>query len=203
MRYESFDPGPMAPIDVYKLLIGLIVPRPIGWIGTRDREGVRNLAPYSFFNVVSGQPPTVLFSAGRRRGDAKDSAANALATGEFTVNIVTEEVAAAMNLTSGDYPPDVDEFALAGLTSRPGDVVAAPMVNEVKAALECRVTRRVDIGDPVTNTVIFGEVVLVHISGEVLDGTRVRPDVLRAVGRMAGNGYVTTADSGFEMERPA
>jgi flavin reductase (DIM6/NTAB) family NADH-FMN oxidoreductase RutF len=202
MRYETFDPTGMQDVDVYKLMIGLVVPRPIGWIGTLDRNGRRNLAPYSFFNVVSGRPPTVLFSAGRRRGDAKDSLRNVMATGEFTVNIVTEEVAEAMNLTSGDYPPDVDEFDVAGLTSRPGDVEGAPLVNEAKANLECHLVRIVDLGDPVTNSVAFGEVARIHVIESVLDGTRVLPEQLRAVGRLAGSGYVTTAEVVFHMERP-
>ena len=202
MHTETFDPGLLSSVDAYKLLIGLVVPRPIGWIGTLDAAGRRNLAPFSFFNVVSSSPPTVLFSAGRRRAGPKDTLANVLATGEFTVNIVNEDVLHAMNETSREAEPDVDEFALAGLTSRRGDAVAAPMVNEAPASMECRVSRVVDIGSGPTNSVVFGEVLRIHVDRELLDGTRVRPELLRAVGRMAGAGYVTTADALLDLPRP-
>lgn len=184
----------------YKLLTGLVVPRPIGWIGTRSAAGILNLAPYSFFTMVAGTPPTVLFAPGltARR---KDSLVNAEATGEFTVNVVTEEVAAAMNLTSGEYPPEVDEFALGGLTPVTGQVVQAPMVAEAKASLECRVTRIVEVGRPPGAAVVFGEVLRIHVRDEVLDGTRIDHEALRAVGRMAGDGYCTTRHR-FEMARP-
>ncbi len=196
----SFLLGDLDETTRYKLLIGLVVPRPIGWIGTMGPDGVPNLAPYSFFNMVAGTPPTVLYAPGlsRRR---KDSLANAEATGAFSVNIVTEEVAEAMNLTSGEYPPEVDEFALAGLTAVPGEVVGAPMVAESKANLECRVTQIVAVGNPPGAAVVFGEVLRLHVLDEVLDGTRIDHGRLRAVGRLAGDGYCTTSDR-FTMARP-
>lgn len=189
-------------VDRYKLLIGLVVPRPIGWVGTVDENGVRNLAPYSFFNVVAGTPPTVLFSPGRRNGEPKDTLHNVVATGEFTINLVDEALAEAMNLTSGEYGPEVDEFELAGLTTVPGEVVRAPLVMASPANLECRVTRTVDLGDPPSNTVVFGNIERIHVRADLLDGTRVDPLGLRAVGRMAGAGYTRTADGYFEMQRP-
>lgn len=203
MHKETFNPDDMPGLDRYKLLIGLVVPRPIGWIGTTDGRGNHNLAPYSFFNVVAGTPPTVLFSPGLRDGAEKDSLVNVRATMEFSVNIVTEETAEAMNVTSGDYPREVDEFALAGLTAVPGHAVAAPLVLESKANLECRVTQIVELTDPPTNAVVFGNVVRIHVAADLLDGTRVIPERLRAVGRMAGSGYTRTADGLFEMERPS
>jgi len=126
----TFDPSELEGVDRYKLLTGLVVPRPIGWIGTLGQDGRPNLAPFSFFTVVAGTPPTVLFSPGRRTGTPKDTLANALAKGEFTVNVVDEPLAEAMNLTSGEYAAEIDEFALAGLDARPGDVVDAPLVLE-------------------------------------------------------------------------
>lgn len=197
---KTFVAADLEGSDRYKLLTGLIVPRPIGWIGTISAAGIANLAPYSFFNIVVGTPPTVLFAPGLRVR-VKDSLANARETGEFTVNIVTEETAEAMNLTSGEYAPDVDEFALAGLTAVPGEAVAAPMVDEAKANLECRVTRIVEVGSPPAAAVVFGEVLRFHIRPEVLDGNRIDHGMLRAVGRMAGDGYTTTRDR-FEMRRP-
>lgn len=202
MDFTVFDLAELAPIDRYKLLIGGVVPRPIGWIGTRDPDGNRNLAPYSFFNVVAGTPPTVLFSPGRRAGGPKDTLANVLATGEFTVNIVDEDLAEAMNLTSGEYGPDVDEFELTGLEAVTGVAVAAPMVATSPVRLECRLTQTVELDDPPTNTVVFGKVVLMHVRSDLLDGTRIDPIGLRAVGRMAGAGYTKTVPGYFEMQRP-
>lgn len=203
MHKTSFDTGELSALDRYKLLIGLIVPRPIGWIGTVDAMGRRNLAPYSLFNVVAGTPPTVLFSPGRRDGAEKDSLRAVKETGAFTVNIVTEATAAAMNVTSGEYPPEVDEFDLAGLTPIAGDDVGAPLVAEAAANLECRVTQIVDLAEPPTNSVVFGQVRRIHVASHVLEGTRVIPERLAAVGRMAGSAYSRTADGLFSMDRPA
>ena len=201
---QVIRPADLHPKDRYKLLIGTVVPRPIGWIGSRSPEGVPNLAPYSFFNVVSSDPATVLFSSGRSER-IKDTLANVLASGEFTANIVTEHVAEAMNATSGEYPPDVSEFDVAGLTPIPGIVVAAPMVAETPVRFECRVSNVVDIGPPdrdAAHSVVFGEVVAMHLAERVLDGTRVLPEELKAVGRLAGSGYTTVVDGYFEMDRP-
>ena len=133
-------------VEGYKLVTGLVVPRPIGWIGSMSPDGIHNLAPYSFFNAVSGDPPTVIFSAGAGPGTRKDSADNVSASGEFTVNIVTDEVAEAMNATSAALPADTDEFANAGLTAVPGVIVRAPRVAEAKAQMECRVTHELHVG---------------------------------------------------------
>ena len=197
----TFDPDRLEAVDRYKLLSGLIVPRPIGWVGTRDASGVPNLAPYSFFNLVVGTPPTVLFCPGRH-GRIKDTLANARETGEFTLSVVTEDTVEAMNATSGEYPPEVDEFEVAGVTPVAGDVVRAPLVGEAAAALECVVTQIVDVGTPSTAAVVFGHVVRIHASPRILDGTRIDHDALRAVGRMAGDGYVRTTDR-FSLPRPA
>jgi len=196
------DPATLSPRDRYKLLIGAVVPRPIGWIGTVDPEGRRNLAPYSFFNVVAGTPPTVLFSAGRREDRAKDTLANALAMSEFTVNIVDEALAEAMNVTSGEYPPEIDETELAGLATVPGEVVAAPVVVASPVVLECRVSQVVELADPPTNTVVFGRIEHIRLRSDLLEDMRIDPFRLRAVGRMAGSGYTRTVDGYFEMPRP-
>jgi len=190
----------MAGIDRYKLLTGLIIPRPIGWVGTVAADGTFNLAPYSYFNAVAATPPTVIFSTGRPQGRIKDSLANVIATGEFTLSIVDENLAEAMHKTSGSYPPEVDEFAESGLTASIGDVVAAPYVTEAKAALECRVIRIVDLGEPPTASVVFGNVLRIHVADTILDGTRINHGKLGAVGRIAGTTYVTTADSLFDVE---
>lgn len=200
MDQISFALADLTGTDRYKLLTGLIIPRPIGWVGTVSEAGVYNLAPYSYFNVVAATPPTVLFSTGRPNGRIKDSLANVLATGEFTLSIVDESLVEPMHRSSGQYPPDIDEFAEVGLTPRRGDVVSAPLVAEAKATLECRVSRIVDLGDPITASVVFGDVLRIHVVPEVLDGTRIDHGALGVVGRIAGTTYVTTADSLFDVE---
>jgi flavin reductase (DIM6/NTAB) family NADH-FMN oxidoreductase RutF len=195
-----FDVASLESKDRYKLLTGLVVPRPIGWIGTRRQDGTFNLAPFSFFNVISSSPPTVIFSGGRHLDRPKDSVALAEESGEFSVNIVSESVAAAMSVTAGSYGPEVDEFAMAGLTAVSGSVIEAPLVAESPANLECVVQRIVDIGEGVSRLVV-GRVVAIHVEPGVLDGTRVLSDQLQAIGRMAGNTYVTT-EAVFDIERP-
>lgn len=185
--------------DRYKLLTGLVVPRPIGWIGTRRDDGTNNLAPFSFFNVVSTNPPVVLFSAGSHGDRRKDSATLAEERGEFTVNIVSEDVAHAMSVTSGSFTATDDEFAIAGLTAEHGVRVDAPMVAESPANLECAVRQVIELGE--RTKLILGDVVVIHVEDRVLDGTRVDNDVLRAVGRMAGATYTTTRDR-FDIGRP-
>lgn len=197
----SFVLDETASSDAYKLLSGLVVPRPIGWIGTRREDGTFNLAPFSFFNVVSTNPPTVLFSGGRHSDRPKDSVTLAEIAGEFTVNIVSESVAEAMNITAGSYTAEDDEFAIAGLTPAVGEVVGAPMVAESPANLECRVVDILDLGHGPTTRVVVGQVLVIHVLEEVLDGTRIDNDALRAIGRMAGNTYIHTRDR-FEIRRP-
>ena len=200
---HGFDPSEHDDVEIYKLLIGLVVPRPIGWIGSVSATGVRNLAPFSFFNAVAASPPTVLFSTIRAGGARKDTLANVEETRVFSVNIVTEETVEAMNRTSGSYAPDVDEFELAGLTAVQGTVVGAPMVAEAKANLECRVGQIVPVGTdgPMAASVVIGEVVRIHVDGAILDGTRIDQEALRAVGRMGGPTYTRTRDL-FSLDRP-
>lgn len=183
----------------YKLLTGLVVPRPIGWIGTRRPDGSNNLAPFSFFNVVSSNPPVVLFSAGVHSDRPKDSATLAEESGVFTVNIVSEDVVEAMSVTSGSFSAEDDEFDIAGLTAVRGIKVDAPLVAESPANLECRVRQVIALGE--TGKLILGDVVAIHVSEDVLDGTRIDNDALRAVGRMAGTTYIDTR-ARFEVARP-
>ncbi|NNC80393.1 MAG: flavin reductase family protein [Acidimicrobiales bacterium] len=202
--HTTFATADLDATNCYKLLTGLVTPRPIGWIGTKGADGIDNLAPYSFFNAISAEPPTVLFSVGIGH-HVKDSAANAVASGEFTVNIVTDETVEAMNVTAGEHPPHISEFDVAGLTPLPSTLIDAPRVAEATAQLECRVSDVHDIvssNGEASNRVIFGEVVAIHVADRVLDGTRIRPDLLRSIGRMAGSGYTKTGDGLFQLERP-
>jgi len=197
----DLDVSDLEPPDVHKLLLGLIVPRPIGWIGTVSTEGVYNLAPYSFFNAVSASPPTVIVSPGMAGGEYKDTLRNMLDTKEFTVNIVTADLATEMNETS--TAEKGDEFSRTGLTPVFGTDVAAPMVAECKANLECRVTQTVEIGkDEVTSVVVFGEVVRFHIEEDLINERyHVDPQKLNAVGRLGGPNYSNVVDV-YQMDRP-
>jgi flavin reductase (DIM6/NTAB) family NADH-FMN oxidoreductase RutF len=195
------DPATNAPANIYKLLIGVVVPRPIAFVSTVSPEGVANLAPFSFFTVASANPPVLCFTASYRE-PRKDTLVNVRATGEFVVNIVSEEIAEKMNLTSGEYPYGVDEFAVSGLTAVPSDVVRPPRVKESHVNMECRLLQTIEVSNqPMGGTLILGEVVRFHIDDEIVEEFRIDADKLAAVGRMAGNSYARTRDR-FDMVRP-
>jgi len=198
----TFVPSEIGHADAYKLMTGLVVPRPIGWIGTVDGQGRPNLAPYSFFQCVATNPPVVIFSAGVTDGHEKDSLFNARTTGEFTCNLVDATTAEAMNKSAAVLERGESEFDFAGLTPLPSESIAAPRVDEAKASFECKVQQIVELGlAPVTHAVVFGEVIRIHVDDAVLDGTRVDFEALDAVGRLAGNYYATTRDM-FDISRP-
>lgn len=195
----TFVPDELETQDLYKLLIGLVVPRPIAWVGTLSVDGKRNLAPFSFFNVFGVTPPTVVFSPVGLT--AKDTLENVTMTGEFTLNTVTEEVLEAVNQTATTQK--VDEFGFAGLTPIDAHVVAAPRVGEAKASMEALVRQIVPVGDgPRRANLVIGEVVRIHVADDLLDGTRIKSDVLKAVGKMAGPDYALTRQI-VSHERPA
>ena len=191
----KYDPGKMDATDVYKLMIRSIIPRPIAWISTVSRDGVRNVAPFSFFTGITTDPPTVCFVPSRKRdGVKKDTLANVEATGEFVVNVVTEELAEAMNDTATEYPPDVDEFERAGLTPVDSDVVSTPRIGESPVSMECRLEKIVEVGDK-GGVLVIGRVVMFHVDDRVLNGGKVDSALLRAVGRLGGMEYSRTRDS--------
>jgi flavin reductase (DIM6/NTAB) family NADH-FMN oxidoreductase RutF len=198
----QLDPREMAPTAVYKILIGCVVPRPIAWVSTVDADGVNNLAPFSFFMGVCGDPPTIAFSSGSREGQKKDTAANAARAGEFVVNVVDDPLAEAMNLTSGEYPPGVDEFALAGLTAVPGVRVRAPRVAEAPISLECRLSQIINVGRG-PHQLVLGEIVYFHIRDELYNAETGRIDMhrLHPVARLAGEMYGHVRDV-YAMKRP-
>lgn len=186
-----------------RVFTGVIVPRPIAFVSSMSSEGYVNLAPYSFFNAVSYDPPTIVFSSSRHAGDKqKDTLANIEETGEFVINIVSEEIAEAMNITAAEYPADVDEFQIAGLTQVPSQVVKPPGVAESPVNMECRLKQVVPIGEGAhAHGLVIGEVVLVRVRDDIIDGHRINHQRLKPVGRLAGNMYCHTGDS-YEMVRP-
>jgi flavin reductase (DIM6/NTAB) family NADH-FMN oxidoreductase RutF len=205
----EIDPQGLAPTAVYKLLIGCIVPRPIAWVSTVSVDGVRNLAPFSFFMGVCGDPPTLAFSVGPRAGAPgtgaarlKDTVRNLEATGDFVVNVVDDGLAEQMNRTAGDYPPEVDEFVLAGLTAAPSAKVRAPRVGEAPISMECRVAQIVRVGRG-PHSLVLGEILHFHLRDDLYDRDTGRVDMrrLQPVGRLAGEMY-THAHDPFEMKRP-
>lgn len=196
MTDVSLDPASLDHTAAYHLLNSLVVPRPIAWVSSVGERGVANLAPHSYFTVLAPDPPTVCFSS----GGEKDTLRNVRFTGDFVVNVVGEELAAAMNLTSADFPSDESEFVAAGLTPLPSDQVSAPRLAEAPAALECRLLQVLEIGRT-PNYVVIGEVVRFHIAAPFWRDGRVDIAAIRPVGRLAGAGYSYTREL-FRMERP-
>ena len=179
----------------------IVAPRPIGWIGTKGRDGSFNLSPYSFFNAVSDRPKIVMFSSDGR----KDSARNAEETGAFTTNFVSRDLVNKMNASSMVVPYEVDEFALAGLTAKAGTLVDAPYVADAFAVLECRVTEIINpmtlSGERGENVIVFGQVVGIHISETILKDGRLDMAVARPIARM---GYMDYSEGSevFQLMRP-
>ncbi|MGA7315968.1 MAG: flavin reductase family protein [Silvibacterium sp.] len=204
MPMLRFEPASSSAADIYKLMIGMVVPRPIAFVSSLDEHGVRNLAPFSYFMACTASPPVVCFVSSYRSGDTptKDTLRNIVTTKEFVVNIVSEEFAEQMNLTAADVAPEVDEFELSGLTPVASELVKPPRVGESHAQMECRLRQLLQIGNhPGGGTVIFGDVLRFHVDPAVVDGHKINPEKLKAVGRMGGPTYVRTRDR-FDMTRP-
>lgn len=199
----ELDPHTMKQESIYKLLIGCVVPRPIAWVSTVGPDGVNNLAPFSFFMGVCQEPPTIAFSSGPRATNRKDTVRNAEHTGDFVVNVVDDDLAEQMNLSSGEYPPEVDEFALTGLTAAPGARVRAPRVAQAPISLECRVARIIPVGRG-PHSLVLGEIVYFHVRDDLYETASGRIDIarLRPVGRLAGHSYAHVHDI-FQMKRPS
>lgn len=187
--------------DMHRLYLGFVQPRPIAWASTIGRDGSLNLAPFSFYNMVSANPPVVIFSpALNRDGNDKDTLRNIRETGEFVVATATEDNAVVMNDTSTEFPYGVSEFQAAGLTPLPAVKVRAKLVKESPVNIECRMRQIVSLGcESGAGQVVFGDVLVVHIDDAVIgaDGL-IDPDKLKAVGRMGGHLYTRTRDR-FEL----
>ena len=199
----KINPDDCAPVEVYKLLIGSITPRPIAFVSSIGTDGIYNLAPFSFFTAISANPPVIGFSPMvNLQQNFRDSRVNIEASQDFVVNIVSESFVEKMNQAAVDVPPDVDEFELAGLTPVASDVVSAPRVGEARISMECRLVQVVDISREVLGgAFVIGRVVQFHVDDELFDNFRIDPDALATVGRMGGNAYVRTRDR-FDLPRP-
>lgn len=196
------DPRELSRPAMYNVLIGSVVPRPIAWVSTVDAAGVRNLAPFSYFNIACAQPPMLLFCPQHRpNGGHKHTLANVEATGEFVLHVVSEDLVALMNQTSADYPDTMDEFEQTGLAAVPSDLIAPPRVADAKIAFECRVEQIVPLGGATGGAVVIGRVVLAHVADEVWNDGHIVLDALRPVARLAGNSYARVTDT-FALPRP-
>ena len=186
-----------------RVLTGVVVPRPIAFVSTMSKDGFVNLAPYSFFNAVAYDPPTIVFSSSRNAGDKKkDTLAHIEETGEFVVNVVVDDIAEAMNQTAAEYPTNVTEFDIAGLTAVPSNKIKPPRVAESPVNMECQLQQIVSLGSGShQHGLVIGQIILMHIRDDIINGHRINHDNLKPTGRLAGNMYCHTSDT-FEMIRP-
>lgn len=196
----------------YHLLTSSVLPRPIAWVSSMSLEKKVNLAPFSFFNAVSSEPPIVVFCPGSKTvlnadNDEqfvdKDTLRNIKEQGEFVINIVNYAIAEKMNATSGDYPADIDEFTACAITPVPSQMVQPPGVKESPVRLECKLYQHLPIGQgPGSGNLVLGQVLCMHIDDQILDNKqRIDSQALDAIGRLGGNFYTRTRDI-FSLQRP-
>jgi flavin reductase (DIM6/NTAB) family NADH-FMN oxidoreductase RutF len=199
----QFDPSTMGIRDVYTLMVQLITPRPIAWVSSMSEDGIANLAPYSFFNGVGANPPSVLFCpVNRRDGSKKDSLINVLQTKEFVVNVVSAADAEIMNDTSADYSSETSEIEALGIKTLASKKVSPPRVASSLAQFECKLLQHIELADgPAGANVIIGEIVMMHVDDSIITESVVDPAKLDNVGRLGGRAYTKTTDR-FELDRP-
>ena len=190
--------------DIYKILIGTVLPRPIAWVSTVDTSGNINLAPFSFFTVASVNPPILCFSPLLQENSIeKDTLVNIKQTSEFVVNIVSYALAQAMNRTSAPYPSEVSEFDVAGVAAKQSTLVKPPCVADSLVNFECKLQQIIYLGsEPRAGNLVLGKVCNIHIHPDIVRNGEVDSKSLDAIGRLGGNMYTTIRDC-FEMERPA
>ena len=194
----DIDPSLLSKADNYKLLTNLVVPRPIAWVSTVNSEGLVNLAPFSFFNAVCADPLFVVVSIGRRdNGAPKDTAVNIETSGEFVVNLVTEDLLAAMNISAADFPPDQSELPSAGMHATSSVRVKPPRLLRAQVSLECRLHQALLLG---TNTLFIGEVLMFHVADDLL-GPRLHVDHFAPIGRLGSPSVYCRTTDRFELAR--
>lgn len=200
----EFDIGTLTRAARYKILSSCVAPRPIAWVTSLSREGVRNAAPYSFFNMVGDEPLTIALGLlAHGQGHFKDTATNILETGEFVVNLVDEDHGEAMNITCLDAPSEIDETVCANLVLATSRVVKPPRIATVPASFECRTLHSVETGP--RQLVVIAEVLYAHIRDAfILDAERfhINTPAMRLIARMHGAGWYSRQTDLFQMERP-
>jgi flavin reductase (DIM6/NTAB) family NADH-FMN oxidoreductase RutF len=198
----EFDLASLSARDRYKLLGGLVVPRPIALVTSRSAEGHDNAAPFSFFNVLAEEPPIVVLGLGiTASGGAKDTTNNIRDTGEFVVNLVDEPLAEAMNLCAIDFPPEMSEVEVAGFALQPSDLIEPARIAQAPVSMECRRYATLQPPGP-ERYIVLGEVLCLHVRGDIVDPATLRIDrtAYAPVGRLFGGGYCRTEDR-FELPR--
>ncbi|HET9252043.1 MAG TPA: flavin reductase family protein [Candidatus Eisenbacteria bacterium] len=204
-RLQTIDPASTPPADVYALLVGCVVPRPIAFVSSLSEAGVANLAPFSFFNAGGANPPSLVFSTVTSgAGRDKDTLHNVRATGEYVVHISPYGLRERMNQASAEYPPDVDEFEAAGFTKAPSVRVKPWRAAECPIAMECRLHQIIQHGEgPYHSNYVIGEILLFHVAELLLTGLRVDSSSIDAIGRLGGPNYTrVTKESVFSLARP-
>jgi flavin reductase (DIM6/NTAB) family NADH-FMN oxidoreductase RutF len=205
-RLQDIDPASIPAADVYALLVGCVVPRPIAFVSSLSSSGVPNLAPFSFFNAGGANPPSLVFSTlTSGTGRDKDTLRNVRETGEYVVHIVPYGLRERMNQTSAEYAPEVDEFEAAGFTKVPSVKVKPWRAAECPIAMECRLHQIVQHGQgPFHANYVLGEVLLFHVAESLLTGLRVDSASIDAIARLGGPNYTrVTKESAFGMARPS
>ncbi len=206
----NVSPSNLSHSELYGLILNSVAPRPIAWVSTLSASGQPNLAPFSFFNCVCVEPALLAFAPGHRapktpgleHGEAKDTLRNVRETKEFVINIVTYELAEAMNLTSGEYDAAVNEFELAKIATVPSQVVKAPRVAASPVSFECRVYQILDFSpSPESGSLVIGEIVSIHTDDAKIRDGKLDRNSLDLIGRMGGIQYTRTTQR-FEMARP-
>ena len=193
MAFITIDPAAQTARENYFLMTNLVVPRPIAWVSSLSPDGVRNLAPHSYFNVISTDPPILHFTQTGR----KDTLTNVEASGEFVINLVSMALAEQMNRTATNFPPDEDEFTWAGVDATPSTHIAPPRVAAAPAAFECRVRSILPMGN---GNMVFGDVLAVHIDESIWSEGRVDVTAMAPVGRLGGSSYAAVDDV-FKLAR--
>jgi flavin reductase (DIM6/NTAB) family NADH-FMN oxidoreductase RutF len=199
----KIDPADLDARGIHELMVGCIAPRPIAFVSTIGEDGVYNVAPFSFFTLMSMHPTVVGFAIGRRRGGSKkDTLVNIEFSKDYVINVVSEAIAPAMNQASGDYPSHVDEFKETGLTPLACDLVKPPRVAQSPIQLECRLMQIMEFGaSPRLHNFVVGEVLMVHVQDDLIVDGVIKADRVKAVGRLGEDFYCRTREL-FEMKRP-
>ncbi|MFD1706192.1 flavin reductase family protein [Siminovitchia sediminis] len=201
----SIDPTQNSERDNYKLMTGSIIPRPIAFVTSQAKDGTLNGAPYSYFNIVSSNPPLISVSVQRKKGEPKDTARNIQERKEFVVHIVDQQNVHPINETAASLPPDQSEVETAQLTAVKSSKISVPGIQEAKVRMECVLEQLIELGgDGITagTDLIIGKIVQFHIDDQVYyDHCKIDPDALGAVSRLAGNSYANIGKN-FEIERP-
>lgn len=200
----EIDPQETSQKNIYKILTGAVIPRPIGWVSSISEDGVPNLAPFSFFNAVGEDPPHVMFSTVRTGDKNKDTLNNVLTTKQFVVNMATEDLVEVMNATSIELPPEGNEFDYAGLTPIPSVKVKPFRVKECAITFECELVHHYNLEDHKNGgaTIMVGRIVMFHVDESVLlDDYKINMDTYRPIARLAGSNYSKLGEI-FSIKRP-